>query len=94
MTELRKCPFCGGEAIIVNEATRKNVYGEAIKGTAIGCRNCGCQMFNKNRELAIEAWNGRMTEAEIREKSAKDSKAAWKEFLKKQEEKRKCRPKQ
>ena len=59
MTELRKCPFCGGEAIIVNEATRKNVYGETIKGTAIGCRNCGCQMFNRNREFAIEAWNKR-----------------------------------
>lgn len=62
-TELRKCPFCGGEAIIVNEeATRKNVYGETIKGTAIGCRNCGCQMFNRNREFAIEAWNKRVSE--------------------------------
>lgn len=35
-----------------------------------------------------------MTEQEIREKNAKDLKAAWKEFLKKQEEKRKCQPKQ
>ena len=61
MTELRKCPFCGGEAIIVYEATRKNVYGETIKGTAIGCRNCECQMFYRNRELAIEAWNKRVS---------------------------------
>ena len=60
MTELKPCPFCGGEAIIVNEATRKNVYEEAIKGTATGCRNCGCQMFNRNRELAIKAWNKRV----------------------------------
>jgi hypothetical protein len=35
-----------------------------------------------------------MTEQEIREKKRKRFKAAWKEFLKKQEEKRKCRPKQ
>ena len=62
MTELCKCPFCGGEAIIVNEATRKNVYGETIKGTAIGCRNCECRMFYRNRELAIEAWNRRVGE--------------------------------
>ena len=62
MTELRKCPFCGGEAIIVNEeATRKNVYGETIKGTAIGCRNSECHMFYRNRELAIEAWNKRVS---------------------------------
>ena len=59
MTELKPCPFCGGEAIIVNEAIRENVYGETIKGTAIGCRNCECHMFYRNRELAIEAWNKR-----------------------------------
>ena len=60
MTELKPCPFCGGEAIIVNEAIRENVYGSTIKGTAIGCRNCECHMFYRNRELAIEAWNKRV----------------------------------
>lgn len=64
MTEpkLKPCPFCGGEAIIVNEAIRENVYGGTIKGTAIGCRNCECNMFYRNRELAIESWNKRVTE--------------------------------
>lgn len=58
--KLRRCPFCGGEAIIVNEAIRENVYGKTIIGTAIGCRNCECHMFYRNRELAIEAWNKRV----------------------------------
>ena len=64
MTEpkLKPCPFCGGEAIIVNKSIRENVYGKTIMGTAIGCRYCECHMFYINRELAIEAWNKRVGE--------------------------------
>lgn len=58
--KLKPCPFCGGEAIIVYEAIRESVYGETIRGTTIGCRDCECHMFYTNRELAIEAWNKRV----------------------------------
>lgn len=62
MTELRKCPFCGGKAIIVHEAIRKNAYGDEVRGTAIGCDICNAQMFYRDKNLAIEAWNKRVGE--------------------------------
>ena len=55
MTELKPCPFCGGEAeIFVSDVTdRALVY----------CRGCDAQIQMKpNEEEAIEAWNKRVGE--------------------------------
>ena len=59
MIDLKPCPFCGGEAIIVYSAKRKDFYGRDIEGTAIACDNCNATIFFRSRRLAIEAWNRR-----------------------------------
>lgn len=67
MAELKKCPFCGGEAEIISyyfkgTANRKHFFCQ--------CKACGTRKQNWNgyrtNAKAIEAWNNRVTEAEIR----------------------------
>ena len=52
MTELRKCPFCGGEA---------SIYVAYDDGYYVCCDECGCGLpvYNTEQE-AIEAWNKRV----------------------------------
>lgn len=51
MTELHKCPFCGGEAVIHEMATND---------WCVWCLECPCGMYGFNTEQeAIEAWNKR-----------------------------------
>ena len=57
--KLPKCPLCGGEACVVNNAKRKLADGKQITGTLISCTNCNVSLFNRNPRLAIEAWNRR-----------------------------------
>jgi Lar family restriction alleviation protein len=52
MTELRKCPFCGGEA---------ETYSYYFNEWYIGCRECSCDLgVFDTKEEAIEAWNKRV----------------------------------
>lgn len=52
MTELRKCPFCGGEAEI------STYY---FIEWYIGCGECSCDLgVFDTKEEAIEAWNKRV----------------------------------
>lgn len=73
--ELKRCPFCGGEAII---KTQKCDFG--ISGTTIRCTKCSAHIYTldeqavalgnciknipveNHRELAIKAWNKRVEE--------------------------------
>lgn len=52
MKELKKCPFCGGEAEIVKESD----YAYFIKCK----RRCLMTYSFKSPEQAIEAWNRRV----------------------------------
>lgn len=56
MTELRKCPFCGGEAII-----GKRILDWATWDYKIECSKCHCEtdIYNTKQEV-IEAWNKRV----------------------------------
>lgn len=62
MRELRRCPFCGGEA--------KIVFAEEYKQWRIRCKNIDCDVrpstswFN-NEEEAIDRWNRRKPIDEI-----------------------------
>ena len=56
--ELRECPFCGGEAEII-----ENEY-ECVD---VSCKNMGCRGFTDylqygSRDEAIEAWNRRVND--------------------------------
>ena len=52
MEELRKCPFCGGEA--------NSNFHERL-GHLIRCQECGNMTYWHNSELeAIAAWNRRV----------------------------------
>lgn len=65
MAELQKCPFCGGEAEVV-----KVHSGVAMFPYTVVCKSDECSasvgVFKETIEKAIEAWNNRPTEAEIR----------------------------
>ena len=67
LKKLRECPFCGGEAKI-------DWYEDDSNKTHwfIYCCDCSCELsFNTetSKEEAIETWNSRATEAEIRAKA-------------------------
>ena len=54
MTELRKCPFCGGEA--------ETYPYYCPDGWYIGCGECSCDLgVFDTKEEAIEAWNKRVS---------------------------------
>lgn len=68
MSELKCCPFCGGEAILV-----KNGAG----CYQVACNNCEVRQYaysHKNKESAIKAWNTRKPMANIVEKLEEESK--------------------
>ena len=67
MTEnLKRCPFCGGEAEIIDDAM----------GTISRCRRCGAENGNGvygdvGHKLAVKDWNARPIEDELHGKIGK-----------------------
>lgn len=67
MTEnLKSCPFCGGEAEIIDDAM----------GTISRCRRCGAENGNGvygdvGHKLAVKDWNSRPIENELHGKIGK-----------------------
>ena len=63
MTELKKCPFCGGEAIINEIEPHTHIFSTFMPdyegATFIECSECTCGVSGETREGAIEAWNRR-----------------------------------
>ena len=59
MEELKRCPFCGGEAAIVHQARRK-VYksDKYVYGNCVYCQNCDAEIFSSINK-AVEMWNRR-----------------------------------
>ena len=53
MEDLKPCPFCGGEAEIVQPGTRRH-------SCIVDCLNCGCRLESSDEgELSGMAWNTR-----------------------------------
>lgn len=68
MADLKKCPFCGGEAKICDGSN--DIVGSQYE---IRCKEINCAIRPKTEwhislEEAISHWNNRATEAEIRAK--------------------------
>ena len=68
MSELKPCPFCGGDA----EITR---YGTSRYSTQYECTDCGCQLETGETFNHGEAWNTRDTDQLIAEACDKQNKA-------------------
>ena len=56
MTNLKPCPFCGGDKIL--EAMQKPV--SAGEYFMIKCADCSCEITRTSRRKAVEAWNRRV----------------------------------
>ena len=60
MTELKPCPFCGGEATFGGSEHVKP-YDKPY--WYVVCFNCGASVYgNEDKEKAVEAWNRRVKE--------------------------------
>lgn len=56
MTELKRCPFCGGEAEII-----EHIFGTLEHSYGVECTDCGAKtwQFYSEKTDVIEAWNRR-----------------------------------
>lgn len=53
MSELRECPFCGGEVELWDNKLERRLYG-------VICKECDCMTpYFESEVEAIEAWNRR-----------------------------------
>lgn len=68
MAELKKCPFCGGEAIL----DREDIFcDDCHLSMKIHDRlyNREAETYEEAKKQTIEAWNNRATESKIRAKA-------------------------
>lgn len=63
MTEMKRCPFCGGSRIKVYPNPNKDLRDLGIEQYKVSCVNCAAQIFRAGKEEAIEAWNRRFNES-------------------------------
>lgn len=57
MSEIKRCPFCGGEATLTNKLS-KDEYGQRLWNVCcFECANRTSSYWDK--EIAINAWNTR-----------------------------------
>ena len=68
MSELKRCPFCGGSAEFVNSIGHDYYRNSAKITCTVRCRDCGVETAGciaedtsfTYKELAAEAWNRRV----------------------------------
>ena len=72
MIEIKKCPFCGGEAHIDFSSngtfyiSNNGDYIDPMIAYIIKCDECGCGTCrHEDIDMAIEAWNKRVHENEV-----------------------------
>lgn len=71
-TELKPCPFCGGEGDLYNANVRKPDHdGTKQCNWVVDCSVCNFgNEFENSSEAAAKAWNTRPTEDALREENA------------------------
>lgn len=57
-SELKPCPFCGGEAYIKSYLPCDGYMGESTR-YRVGCDSCGVTVEKCTKEHAIDTWNTR-----------------------------------
>jgi len=68
----RPCPFCGGKAELVNVEPDPETMGIAFSTWQVECSQCHTTgpsggAFDRGKENAVQAWNGRMSAKRIRQ---------------------------
>lgn len=73
MAELKKCPFCGGEAKITCESSYGGIETISCKKCHVDIRRLWCEGTPLESEVnVLAAWNNRVTEADIRAKAIEE----------------------
>lgn len=59
MAELKPCPFCGGEAVILSHTRIKRPW--IYEYWRVGCKECGLRFpkYSETESQAIDVWNRR-----------------------------------
>ena len=69
MTELKPCPFCGGEAVIEIVEPHSHILATFMPnyggGAFIECQKCTCAISAETKEEAVEAWNRRANNGSV-----------------------------
>ncbi|EKO3908227.1 Lar family restriction alleviation protein [Vibrio fluvialis] len=71
MSELKPCPFCGGEAELIQSEPSTARFNEGTVNFAVACYGykCGVMPYPKlwqiTKEEAVKAWNTRATVCDI-----------------------------
>lgn len=76
MSELLKCPFCGGEAYVdEHRFWSDKTKGFTEKTYGVRCDKCNASsfQFNHSKEEAIKTWNTRKTMERILERLEEES---------------------
>lgn len=63
---LKPCPFCGGEAMLIN------TFALGCESKSVHCIRCKAKVNNfsgvtedRSKQLAVEAWNRRASDEQI-----------------------------
>ena len=71
-TKLKRCPFCGGEAMMNTVEPHTHSFATWMPdysgGTFIECSECSCGISGDTEEEAISQWNTRKPMREIMER--------------------------
>lgn len=77
MSDLKPCPYCGGEAHLSADTSRRSAY-------FIGCETeecSGLMMWAERKDVAIAAWNTRTIDpAAIREAALREAEKALRDW--------------
>ena len=64
--EIKRCPFCGiKDRVKLLTETPYYEYQHNRGRRAVVCTLCGCSIFGRNQEEAIERWNRRADDERI-----------------------------
>jgi Lar family restriction alleviation protein len=81
MSELKKCPFCGGEAQIVEHTNYQRITGFGVECCNSDCDIAPFTSYFLDKQKAINTWNRRKPVDDVVEALEKQLKSCEKEWI-------------